>query len=219
MKNFPPNKYALCLLVFPFVMAGCGGIKPAKTGVQPAVKEITREESLLIKGAPEWVNIGSRLFATTRGRMLHGVAAATPMGDLALQKAVADDRARAEVTRVLSAYLDAVSAGYIAALTPPGATVKNADKANLLPGEENVASQIRGGIQSIITGIRIIGSWREAQSNNVWSIAELDLNQVKDTVAAMDGMDSGLKRYLEAEADNIFDSLANARRRAEAGND
>lgn len=218
MKNFFPDRYCLYLLPFLLGIAGCSGVKPSKTAMHPSGNEISMEESPAIKGAPDWVNKGSRLLATTRGAMFYGVAVAVPMGDMALQKAVADDRARAEVTRVLTAYLDAVSAEYIAAVSPPGAVAKNAEMAQPLASAENVSSRLGGSIKSIITNTRIIGSWREPSSSNIWSIAELDIKHVKNTVAEMDGINADLKRYIEAEAGNIFEGLVNARRRADDDN-
>ena len=64
------------------------------------------ESDLSIKGAPDWVNEGTHILNDKDGRLFHGVGLASPMGDMSLQKSVADDRARAEVARVLSSYMD-----------------------------------------------------------------------------------------------------------------
>ena len=72
------------------------------------------ESNLGIKGAPDWVNKGSNSLSTKEGRLFHGVGSASQMGDMALQKSVADDRARAEVARILSSYMDVVSNDYMA---------------------------------------------------------------------------------------------------------
>ena len=53
------------------------------------------ESDLGIKGAPDWVNEGTNILSEKDGRLFHGVGSASPMGDMALQKSVADDRARA----------------------------------------------------------------------------------------------------------------------------
>jgi hypothetical protein len=179
--------------------------------MQPIKKEVIPEASQIIKGAPEWVNKGSRLLVTPQGRMFHGVAAAVPMGDLALQKAVADDRGRAEVTRVVSSWLDAVSAAYIASVRQRADGRIDTEAGRAAVHAEIASSQIRNSIVEIITGTRIIGSWREARAGNVWSIAELDFSQVKNAIEVTAGIDTDLKRFVAAEADNVFDSLANAR--------
>ena len=87
MKNFSAITKLLSLAVLVAVVSGCSS-EPTKV-----------ESNLGIKGAPDWVNQGSNILSTKDGRLFHGVGSASQMGDLALQKSVADDRARAEVAR------------------------------------------------------------------------------------------------------------------------
>ncbi|MEK7206329.1 MAG: hypothetical protein AAB134_00400, partial [Pseudomonadota bacterium] len=84
------------------VVAGCAG-------------QTKLESDLGIKGAPEWVNKGTAYVNDKDGRLFHGVGSASAMGDASLQRSTADDRARAEVARIFSSYLDVVSSDYQAA--------------------------------------------------------------------------------------------------------
>ena len=70
------------------------------------------ESDLAIKGAPDWVNKGTNYVNDKDGRLFHGVGSASAMGDASLQRATADDRARAELERIFSSYLDVVSSDY-----------------------------------------------------------------------------------------------------------
>lgn len=168
-----------------------------------STKPVQVESNLGIKGAPDWVNKGAGVLDTKEGRFFRGVGSASPMGDLALQKAVADDRARAEVARVLSSYLDVVSHDYTSAVKFGEAADKNAGV-----NEEAVSRQIKNTTKAHMAGTRIIGSWRDPQSNTIWSIAELDMKYVKSTMAGVSDMNSDLKRYIETTADNIFDRFS-----------
>ncbi|MGH9454496.1 MAG: LPP20 family lipoprotein, partial [Terriglobia bacterium] len=58
-----------------------------------------------IKGAPDWVNQGSQALNDRDGRLIHGIGLAPAMNDLSLQTSTADERARAEVARVLSSFM------------------------------------------------------------------------------------------------------------------
>lgn len=156
------------------------------------------ESDLGIKGAPDWVNQGSNVLNNKDGRLFHGVGSASPMGDMSLQKSVADDRARSEVARVLSSYMDVVSSDYLSAAKSGDTNVT----------EESVTRQIKALTKVNLSGARIIGSWRDPKSNIVYSIAELDMNHVKSTLAATQGMNDDFKRYIETRADNIFDRVA-----------
>lgn len=156
------------------------------------------ESDLGLKGAPDWVNEGSNILNDKDGRLFHGVGSSSPTGDMSLQKSVADDRARAEVARVLSTYMDVVSSDYMASAKAGGANVT----------EEAVSRQIKALTKVNLTGARIIGSWRDPKTSVIYSIAELDMKHVKSTLAGTQEMNDDLRRYIETSADNIFDRVA-----------
>lgn len=186
MNNLGYFKKWFSLVVLAIVISGCAS-EPTKV-----------ESDLNIKGAPDWVNEGSNILSTKDGRLFHGVGSASQMGDMALQKSVADDRARAEVARVLSSYMDVVSNDYMA-------SAKSGDTG---VNEEAVSRQIKNTTKVNMAGARIIGSWRDPKSNTIWSVAELDMKHVKSTMAGVNDMNVDLKRYIATTADNIFDRIA-----------
>ena len=161
------------------------------------------ESDLGLKGAPDWVNEGTNIISEKDGRLFHGVGSASPMGDMSLQKSVADDRARAEVARVLSSYMDVVSNDYMSSARAGGDTNTS---------EEADSRQIKALTKVNLTGAKVIGSWRDPKSNIIYSIVELDMKQVKNTLAGTQDMNQELKRYIESSADNIFDRLANEKK-------
>lgn len=92
----------LFVLVLAATLAGCAG-------------RTRLESDLRVRGAPDWVNKGTAYVDDKGGRLFHGVGSAGPAGDDALQRAIADDRARAEVARIFSSYLDVATRDYQAA--------------------------------------------------------------------------------------------------------
>lgn len=156
------------------------------------------ESDLGIKGAPDWVNEGTNILNNKDGRLFHGVGSASPMGDMSLQKSIADDRARAEVARVLSSYMDVVSNDYLAEAKAGGENVS----------EEAVSRQIKALTKVNLTGSRVIGNWRNPKSNIIYSIVELDMKHVKNTLATTQSMNEDFKRYIDISAENIFDRVA-----------
>jgi hypothetical protein len=185
MKNLRSAAQLLFIALFVSAIAACSSTT-------------TVESDLGIKGAPDWVNKGTNILNSKDGRLFHGVGSASPMGDMALQKSVADDRARAEVARVLSSYLDVVSSDYMS-------SAKSGDTG---VSEEAVNRQIKNISKVNLTGAKIIGSWRDTKTNVIYSIAELDMNHVKATLTGVQDMNADLKRYIETNADNIFDRAA-----------
>jgi len=167
-------------------LAACGG---GKTIV---------ESDLGIKGAPDWVNKGTQAVNDKDGRLFHGVGSSASLGDDALQRSTADDRARAEVARMLSTYIDAVSSDYSAA----SGTGANAN------ADQSVSRQIKAVTKQNLAGSKIIGRWKDSRTNMVYSIAEIDLKQVKTTLEGANGMNDDLKRYVGRNAENVFDKVS-----------
>ena len=128
------------------VLTACGG---GKTIV---------ESDLGIKGAPDWVNKGTQVLNDKDGRLFHGVGSSPALGDEALQRSTADDRARAEVGRMLSTYLDVVGNDYVAA-TGTGSNA-SADQA--------VTRQIKAVTKVNLAGSKIIGRWKDSKTNMIY---------------------------------------------------
>ncbi|HET7765705.1 MAG TPA: LPP20 family lipoprotein [Burkholderiales bacterium] len=167
-------------------LAACGG---GKTVV---------ESDLGIKGAPDWVNKGTQAVNDKDGRLFHGVGSSPSLGDEALQRSTADDRARAEVARMLSTYIDAVSNDYSAA----AGTGANAN------ADQSVSRQIKAVTKQNLAGSKIIGRWKDSRTNMVYAIAELDFKSVKTTLEGANGMNEDLKRYIGRNGENIFDKVS-----------
>jgi hypothetical protein len=166
-------------------LAGCGG-------------KTTVESDLGIKGAPDWVNEGTNILNDKDGRLFHGVGSAPPMGDMSLQQSTADNRARAEVARVLSTYMEVVSSDYLASAGGGADAVT----------EQSVSRDINAVTKINLSGARVIGRWRNKRTNVIYSIVELDMKHVKDVVSKVDQMNEGLRSFILSNGDNIFDRVA-----------
>lgn len=77
------------------------------------IEPVSFDRDTEIKGAPDWVNVGSTLGNKDGERIFIGVSSARRQGDMALQKSVADDNSMAEVAVVLSSFLESVSNEYM----------------------------------------------------------------------------------------------------------
>lgn len=164
------------------ILAGCSG----KTMV---------ESDLGVRGAPDWVNEGTQILNDQGGRYFHGVGQAPPMGDESLQISTADNRARAEVARIISTYIEVTQRDY-------GAASGSGDG---VASEQSVSRQIESLSKTNISGSEVIGHWKDKKTGNIYSIAELDLEQVKKVVAASQEMNGGFSNFLESQGNNIFD--------------
>jgi len=150
-----------------------------------------------IKGAPDWVNEGTQVVNDKDGRLIHGVGMAPAMNDLSLQTSTGDDRARAEVARVLNSFMHVVTQDYSS----------SAGTGQDQQSSQTISRQIQNITDQNMAGVRIIRHWKNDKDGSVWSIAELDLKQVKDMVANSKDMNSAFRDYFGSHADNVFDSM------------
>jgi hypothetical protein len=172
-------------------------IAACTTATEQIVQEEKKLVSIAIKGAPDWVNTGSAIVNIKDSRLFLGVGYAPPMGDYPMQKASADDMARAEVARLLALYHDRLVKAYMATGNAGGAEAS----------AQSISHQMQSIMQANMAGTRIIRSWRDPKSATMWSTAELEMDNLKKTMANISDMNVDLKRYIEMNADNIFDSM------------
>jgi len=155
------------------------------------------ESDLGIKGAPEWVNKGTQFLNDKGGRLFHGVGEAPAMGVVSLQKSTADNRARTEVARIFSSYMEAISSDFTAASASGGEGLS----------EQAMSQQIKNVTKVNLSGVKIIAHWKDKKTNIIYSLAELDHKNVEKIIKTTRDMNSDLKRYMEKHGKNIFDKL------------
>lgn len=159
------------------------------------------ESDLGIKGAPDWVNEGTQAVSDRNGRLIQGVGSAPELGDPSLQRSTADNRARAEIARVLSSYMDVALNDYQASSSAGGA-------AGDVAADASVQQQINSVSQVVLNGAKIVGRWKDEQNGTVYSFAELDLDRVQKLVESNRNMNEDLKEYLVNQGDAVFDDFA-----------
>lgn len=181
------SKYiALCVTAGTLVLlSACGG--------RPTIKS-----DLGMSDAPEWVNQGTAYLDNDKdGRMFHGVGSAPVLGDQSLQISTADDRARANLARVVTTYMKVVGDDYRSA----SGSGKDADF------EQSVTRQIKALTEVNLSGARIVGRWKNPRTGTIYAIAEINMDHVKQTVGNAKDMDEGLRHYIENNGDEIFDRV------------
>ncbi|MDH5180280.1 MAG: hypothetical protein OEZ39_04605 [Gammaproteobacteria bacterium] len=155
------------------------------------------ESDLGLKGAPDWVNKGTQYLNDQGGRLFHGVGEAPPMGVESLQKSTADNRARTEVARIFTSYMDAVSSDYTAASSGGGAGMS----------EQAMSQQIKSFTKLNLSGVKIIARWKDKKTNVIYSLAELDHKSVQSMVNTTQTMNGDLKQYIINHGENVFDKM------------
>lgn len=139
------------------------------------------ESDLGISGAPNWVNQGTQAVSDDDGRLIQGLGMAPPMGDFSLQKGTADSRARAEIARVLSSYIETTLNDYTAS-----------DSGQL---DASVEREIKTQTKLALSGAKIMGHWKNDDTGDIFSFAELDMDAVDKTLETATSLSEGFQKY------------------------
>jgi hypothetical protein len=162
------------------------------TACLSACSGTTRIESdLQIKGAPDWVNEGTQALKNKDGRLIHGRGEAPAMGDESLQKATADNRARAEIARVLSTIMEDTLSDY---------TSSSGGEA-----DNSIERAISSSTRQALSGARILGHWKDPKTGIIYSLAELDSKAVDKAMATANKLSENFKQFYRDHADANFD--------------
>ena len=182
--NSGKSFYVLLLSLAFMLLSACGG----KTVV---------ESDLKIKGAPDWVNEGANILNSKDGRLFHGIGSSPKLGDMELQRSTAENRARSEVARILSSYMDVVSKDFLSSSAGGGSA----------EAQQSVSRSIENVTRVNLTGVKIIANWRDNKDGTIYSLAELDMKYVKDILKNTQEMNADLRTHIEQNGDTIFDKL------------
>lgn len=197
MKNCWRLKSVLVFSLLASIVPGCG-TDSSRTERDLSLNLINKNNIVpLSSGAPAWILKGTTYQINNEKRQFYGVGTAMVMGDMAMQKATADDEARVETGRLFSLFMNAVFKDYLGG----GATEP------LSLNKELLSSQLESASNSMMARTRIAGNWRDIKTNTVWVYATLDLNMVKNQMADFGEIDERFKRYFVLSADNVFDRL------------
>ena len=172
----PWNITLLCLLT---VLAGCSS------------NSNNIKSDLGVDNAPDWVNEGTRAVNDKNGRFVQGVGSSPAMDDISLQKSTADNRARAEVARVISTFIDSTIEDYSATT---GSDV-----------DVNIERQISSSSEVALSGAKIMAHWIDPKTGTLYAFAELDLKQLEQAIENAEQMNAGYQTYMSTKLDANFD--------------
>ena len=173
MKNLTVIKNLSSLLLLCGLVVGC------------VIEPIRAERTEIIKNAPDWVNSGSQIIVINGARLFRGVALATPQGDLALQKSIADDKSIVEVEKVLTSYLDVVSNSYQEASRSNGLSYRDEKVYRAIENsaEKQVNTNVGSQIDEAILRQFKEDVPRQVKDDIARQVKESSVRQIKNSIA------------------------------------
>ena len=153
----------------------------------------------LVKGAPDWVNMGSGAFEDAGDSVFYGVGSVTGVQSLSLSRETAEQRARAEVARQLHSYITDLYRDYQVA------TGVGQDKAML--EEQHIDGTLKNLSQVTVRGAKVIEFWRHPETDTVYALVRTDLSAMKSALADMREIDPEFRDYVNVNAEQAFKNL------------
>lgn len=175
-----------CLLVSAglFILTGCGGNKIV------AIQDLE---------APKWVLKGSSAFGQEKERAFYGIGSAVGIKNTSLLRSTADNRARNEIAKVIEVYSASLSRDY-AASTMGG-------DVNTTSEEQHVEQAIKTVTTATLSGVEIIDHWQNPKTGELFSLAKLDLEKVRDNIEKAKELNAKAKEYIKQNAERLHEKL------------
>ncbi len=187
------RKTAFWFVAAAFAVTACGG-----GDEKPQAAEKSDE--------PEWVTKGSGAFGAEGQRVFYGVGVANNIKNIALLQNTADNRARAEITKIFETYSASLMKDYMA-------SVSDGDRVS---EEQNVEQAIKTFSAATLSGVQVVDRWKDKSSGALYSLARLDLNAFSDSLGKMKELSQKAKDYIRQNAERVHADLEKEEAKAEA---
>ncbi len=161
---------------------GCAGKEPAPPPAGPA-----------------WVNKGSGAFDVDKGKVFYGVGVASGIKNRSLLISTADNRARAEVAKILETYVAVLAKDYMASTT--------AGDMKASSEEQHVEQALKTFSKTTLHGARIIDHWKDPADGSLFALCELDLLGFKGALDEYKELDAKVRDYVRQNAEKLHDKL------------
>ena len=153
----------------------------------------------IANNAPEWTQKGSGAFKDAGQSIFYGVGIAQGIRNRALSVTAADDRARAEIAKIMNTYVAVLNKDYMASAST-GVNGQSSD-------EQMVSQTLKTFAKFTLNGAIIVDHWVDPTDGSIFSLCKLDMKAVQDTLNNAKELDSKVRDYVKANAEKAFDEL------------
>lgn len=149
---------------------------------------------------PGWVWRGSGAFEEESGKVFYGVGAASGIKNEKLLRVTANNRAHAEVLKVVEIFATALTKDCLSAI-PDDDTPSSLEATR----EERTFGTFS---HTIYKGVEIVDYWKDPEDGTMYALSKLDLEVIKRFLDDFEEIDEKRRDYLRSNADRIHDELA-----------
>ena len=151
---------------------------------------------------PDWVKRGNGAFDLEGSKVFYGVGVVSGVSNPALRRNTADNRARAEVAKVLNSYVKFLAKDYMAATS--GQTSEGKEVSS---EEQHVEQALQTAAKAQLHGAMIIDHWEDKKAGTYYSLCKMDLDFIKKMMSEEKTLDKKLKDHIQENADKLHKEL------------
>jgi hypothetical protein len=156
---------------------------------------------------PEWVNKGSGAFGGEK-KVFYGVGSASGIRNASLARSTADNRARAEISKVFETYSASLMKDYSASTTAGDFSASSE--------EQMVTQAIKTFSAQTLNGVEVVDHWIHPQTGEIYSLARLDIQGFMDQIDKAKELNAKVKEAVKRSAEKAFGDLEAEEAKSEA---
>lgn len=183
------KRLALTLALFAPLAASCGGSSTQQGQLTPGGPVVEY---------PEWVNKGSGAFGGEK-KVFYGVGSASGIRNHSLARTTADNRGRAEISKVFETYTASLMKDYQASTTAGDFSASSE--------EQMVTQAIKTFSANTLNGVEIVDHWIHPTDGTIYSLARLDIEGFMDQIGKAKELNAKVKEAVKRAAEKSFADL------------
>lgn len=176
-------------LALPTTVIACGG---------QARQEGQLSANTPVVEYPEWVNKGSGAFGGEK-KVFYGVGSASGIRNASLARSTADNRARAEISKVFEVYSASLMKDYSASTTAGDFSASSE--------EQMVTQAVKTFSANTLNGVEVVDHWIHPTTGEIYSLARLDIAGFMDQLDKAKELNGKVKEAVKRAAEKAFSDL------------
>lgn len=149
------------------------------------------------ESTPKWVKTGT--YTGQDSKAFYGIGEVMGIRNEPLAWDVADNRARAQIVKVLSTYTAYLMRDY-AASTTAGDFKRTGE-------EQNIEEATKTFAAATLNGVRPVDRYKDEKKGIYYVVVKMDLEDVKDMLTQSKELNSQVRDYVRKNADRAFERL------------
>ncbi len=177
------------LVALAMPLAACGGQSTAKGRIAPQGPVVEY---------PEWVMKGSGAFGGDK-KALYGVGSASGIRNHSLARSTADQRARAEVSRIIETYSASLMKDFQSSTTAGDFSASDE--------QQLVEQAIKSFSANTLNGVEIVNHWIHPTDNTIYALARVDFDGFMAKLDSAKQLNQKVKERVRRAAEKSFADL------------